>query len=82
MGTLLRPALDVGALRRRRQSHPSIGVSGANFWRRQMVLSMRMVLVAGTLMLVLLMAVISMVSADTLGWEPALAKGPLVQSQL
>jgi hypothetical protein len=47
-----------------------------------MDVSMRMVLVAGTLMLVLLIAVVGMVSADTLTWEPAVANAPQGQSQL
>jgi hypothetical protein len=47
-----------------------------------MVVSMRMVLVAGTLMLVLLIAVVGMVSADTLSLEPTVAKAPQVHSQL
>jgi hypothetical protein len=33
--------------------------------------SMRMVLVAGMLMLALLVAIVGMVSADSLKWEPA-----------
>ena len=33
--------------------------------------SMRMVLVAGVLMLALLVAIVGMVSADSLKWEPA-----------
>jgi hypothetical protein len=44
---------------------------------------MRMVLVAGMLMLALLVAIVGMVSADSVKWEPApaLATAPLAMSQ-
>ena len=45
-----------------------------------MDISMRMVLVAGMLTLVLLVAVVGMVSADTVSWEPAVASGPAGRS--
>jgi hypothetical protein len=49
-----------------------------------MGLSMRMVLVAGVLMLALLVAIVGMVSADSLKWEPpssAVATAPSAASQ-
>jgi hypothetical protein len=49
----------------------------------KMDISMRMVLVAGMLMLALLVAIIGMVSADSVKWEPlpAVANAPMAASQ-
>ena len=49
-----------------------------------MDLSMRMVLVAGMLMLALLVAIVGMVSADSIKWEPvpAVATAPLASQPL
>ena len=48
-----------------------------------MDISMRMVLVAGVLMLALLVAIVGMVSADSVKWEPApaVANAPMDASQ-
>jgi hypothetical protein len=50
----------------------------------KMDLSMRMVLVAGMLMLALLVAIVGMVSADSIKWEPvpAVATAPLASQPL
>jgi hypothetical protein len=63
--------------------HPPTGAH----WRRRpeekMDISMRMVLVAGMLMLALLVAIVGMVSADSVKWEPApaVANAPTAGSQ-
>ena len=48
-----------------------------------MDISMRMVLLAGFLMLALLVAIVGMVSADSVKWEPApaVAKAPVDVTQ-
>jgi hypothetical protein len=52
-------------------------------WRETMDQSMRMVIIAGVLMLALLVAIIGSVSADTITWQSAAANTPtLARPQL